>query len=386
MKKVLAILLVLGIVLAVLPAGGSREPQAATDATGKPSVTVWTDGSQNVSDLFTALIDAYNARPESTSRVNLQFILSGTGDEGFNARIAAAYQTQQKNAGIDILANNTSTLAALADIAGSEDIFLDLDYSKLKNWKHVTMKPTELQTKLVPYRGTTVVFAYDSKRLPAPPSTWAELTQWIKANPGRFAYSSSGGAYSAFVRTATYHLIADKSARLSNDPKWAEQWDPGFAWLKEIHPYLYKSGGSVVYPNKNQGSLDLLINSEVDMIPAWADQVLSNMANGTLPPTTKMTQMTDDALSGTDVSLSIASMAQNPEACYDFIDFVISPAGQKICLEVMFAVPVIESSLIESDMKGAVSELDPSNFAILSIGELGDKHTQRWEREIATLR
>ncbi|MGI5910930.1 MAG: ABC transporter substrate-binding protein, partial [Sphaerochaetaceae bacterium] len=148
----------------------------------------------------------------------------------------------------------------------------------------------------------------------------------------------------------------------------------------------YKSGGSVVYPNKNQGSLDLLINSEVDMIPAWADQVLSNMANGTLPPTTKMTQMSDDALSGTDVSLSIASLSENPDACYDFIDFVISPVGQKICLEVMYAVPVINPDLIDSDMKNAVSGLDPSKFAILSIGDLGDKHTQRWEREIATLR
>ncbi|MGH0052434.1 MAG: extracellular solute-binding protein, partial [Sphaerochaetaceae bacterium] len=286
MKKVLAMVLVLGMVLAVLPAAGNREDQATDTTTGKPTVTVWTDGSQNVSDLFTALIEAYNARPESKSRVNLQFILSGTGDEGFNARIAAAYKTQQKNAGIDILANNTSTLAALADIAGSKDIFMDMDYSKLANWKNVTMKPTQLQDKLVPYRGTTVVFAYDSLRLPNPPTTWDELTQWIKSNPGRFAYSSSGGAYSAFVRTATYHLIPDHSARLSNDPKWAEQWDPGFAWLEEIHPFLYKSGGSVVYPNKNQGSLDLLINSEVDMIPAWADQVLSNMANGTLPAST----------------------------------------------------------------------------------------------------
>lgn len=384
MKKVLAICLVLGLVIAMLPAAGAKETTA--DASGKPTVTLWTDGSQNVSDLFTALIEAYNARPESKAKVNLQFILSGTGDEGFNARIAAAYKTKQTNAGIDILANNTSTLSALADIAGSTEIFRDMDYSKLSNWPKVTMKPTELEGKLVPYRGTTVVFAYDSKRLPNPPTTWAELTKWIKANPGRFAYSADGGAASAFIRTATYRYIADKSARTSNDPKWMQQWDPGFAWLKEIHPYLYKSGGSVVYPNKNQGSLDLLINAEVDMIPAWADQVLSNMANGVLPATTVMTQMSDDALSGTDVSLSIYSLSQNPDACYDFIDFVISPAGQKICLEVMFAVPVIDASLIESNMKSAVADLDPSKFAILSIGDLGDLHTQRWQREIATLR
>ena len=46
----------------------------------KPTVTIWTSGSQNVGDLFTALCDAYNARPESKFTAVTQFILSGTGD------------------------------------------------------------------------------------------------------------------------------------------------------------------------------------------------------------------------------------------------------------------------------------------------------------------
>ena len=72
-----------------------------------------------------------------------------------------------------------------------------------------------------------------------------------------------------------YNFIDDESALMSNDPKWMEQWDEGFAFLKGLHPYMYKSGDTVFYPNKNQGTLDLLTQGEIDMCPNWADMVLS---------------------------------------------------------------------------------------------------------------
>ena len=59
------------------------------------------------------------------------------------------------------------------------------------------------------------------------------------------------------------------------DKKWLDYMQPGFDWLVKIHPFLYSTGGSVLYPAKNQGTLDLLINKEVDMIPAWAAPIAS---------------------------------------------------------------------------------------------------------------
>ena len=67
-----------------------------------------------------------------------------------------------------------------------------------------------------------------------------------------------------------------------------DQWDEGFAKLAELHPYMYKSGGSIVYPNKNQGALDLLSQGEIDMCPMWADMLLSQRAAGTVPAYIKM--------------------------------------------------------------------------------------------------
>ena len=141
----------------------------------------------------------------------------------------------------------------------------------------------------------------------------------------------------------------------------------------------------MVYPNKNQGSLDLLINQEVDMIPAWADQVIQNMQLGMLPETTRMMQLKDGVLAGNDECFTITSMCENPEACYDFMDFVISPEGQKICLETMYAIPVIDPDTIDSDVKDAIAGLNTDDFVYMAIGSLGETFTERWQREIMTL-
>ncbi len=381
MKKILTLVLALALVLSL------GAPALATE---KPVVNLWTTGSQNVADLFNALITEYNALPDAKTEVRLQFLLSGTGDEGMLSRVSSAYLAGQKDTEFDMMAENTASLQSYIDETGTEDIFLTLDFSKLSNYGNVTLKPSILQDKVVPYRGTTVVFAYDSARVPAEelPHTWEELTQWIKAHPGRFAYNepTTGGAGSAFVRTAVYRFIQDKSSYTSVDPVWAEQWDEGFAWLADIHPHLYKSGGSVVYVAKNQGTLDLLINQEVDIIPAWADQVLTNVGQGTLPETTRMYQLDDAALTGTDVSMAILSIGKAGEACYDFMDFVISPAGQKIALENMKAIPVIDPALIDSAQKDLVADLKVENFAFMSIGNLGDVFNERWNEEIMTLK
>ena len=372
--------LILALVLMLSMAG-------IASAEGKPTISLWTTGSQNVSDTFTALIATYNALPEAKANVELQFILSGTGDAALNDRLGAAFKTGQTDAGFDIIAENSTGLAGYVAAAGSDDLFAKLDFSKIPNYENVKIKSAYDNEKVVPYRGTTVVFAYDSERMPEPPKTWAELTEWIKANPGRFAYNppSTGGAGSGFVQTSIYK-DQPKETWTSDDPANKEFWDAGFKYLEELHPFMYQSGGRTLYPNKNQGSLDLLINKEVDIIPAWADQVLSNLANEILPASVKLHQL-DQALGGTDVVLAVPTIStpEKMEASYDFINFMISSEAQKICLETMFAVPVIDPSAIDSDKTESVASLDVSNFVIMSLGSLGSELNDRWDNEIGTL-
>ncbi len=374
-KRTISLLLILTMVLSF----------AGVASAEKAKVNLWTTGSQNVSDMFTACIAAYNQLPEGKAEVTLQFILSGAGDTALYDRLGAAYKTGQQDSGFDIVAENSTSLAQYVAAAGSPDLFAELNFDNIPNYGNVMIKSAFDNLKVVPYRGTTVVFAYDSARVPEPPKTWAELTQWIKDNPGRFAYNppATGGAGGAFVSTVLYK---DQPVEtwISSDPANKDLWEAGFDYLKEIHPSLYQSGGGTLYPNKNQGTLDLLINKEVDIIPAWADQVLSNLATGTLPETVKMMQL-DQPLSGTDVVLAIPSIGSNAEACEDFINFMISPEAQKLCLEIMYAIPAIDPSALDSDKKDLVAALDVSKFAVISLGDLSKQLNDKWDNDIGTL-
>ncbi len=85
----------------------------------------------------------------------------------------------------------------------------------------------------IPYRGSSVLLAYNAKTVATPPATFDELMTWIKANPGKFTYNSpkSGGSGGAFVTTVLdKYLPADtaKTLRTTYDKNLLTQWKPGW--------------------------------------------------------------------------------------------------------------------------------------------------------------
>ncbi len=207
----------------------------------------------------------------------------------------------------------------------------------------------------------------------------------MKANPGRFAYNTpgTGGAGDSFARTSVYNFM-DEEAITSDDAKWEENWDDGFKYLADLHQYMYTSGGSIVYPNKNQGTLDLLNQGEIDMCPNWADMVLSQRAEGTLKDTIKITQL-DPALTGSFQSLAIPTFGSNEEGAYAFINYMLSESAQEILVKQMAAIPLIDTSKIDMTGFEDVENLDVSSFRIMSIGDLSTDFNERWDNEIGTL-
>ena len=199
-------LIVLALILtlsAVMSCSCSEAGSSGADA-DKPKVTLWATGSDNIRALFEKAIEVYNSKPESKSIVELQFIMQGSGDQGLSDRLAAAKLAGRKDTDFDLIAENGSSLAGYIDKAG-DDLFVPLDFSKIPNYENVLIKSGFYTECVVPYRGTTVVMAYDSERVPDPPKTFEELDEWIKANPGRFAYNSPGtGGREALLLTGPF--------------------------------------------------------------------------------------------------------------------------------------------------------------------------------------
>lgn len=348
------------------------------------TVTIWAEGSDNVKVQLQKQVDTFNAS-QSKYTAKLEFITSGTGAQSLADRVIAAKKAGQTNTDYDLIELGADSIDNYL-AQGGDDMFVTLDTDKIPNKSNLAISDAYRMDISMPYRGTTVVLAYNSETVTNPPKTAEELYQWIKDHPGRFAYNtpSSGGAGGSFVVTSVYNFLPDE-ALTSQDESWKDQWTQGFDLLKELHPYMYQSSGSVVYPNKNQGTMDLLAAKEVDMIPAWADMMLSQIKQGTMPDCMKITQI-DPAFTGNTVGLSIPSIGSNEEGALAFINYMLSPEAQNIALDTQAAIPVIDFSLLDQDLVSAISDLNISSFRMSSLGTLGTERYEQWDSEIGTLK
>lgn len=392
MKKRILSLLVLAAMSFTLLAGCAPKTEEKPPVDGekpaaKTKVTFWAEGSDNVKVAMQKVTDAFNASPYGEKyTMELQFLLTGTGGQGLRDRMIAEFKAGKKDTGFDVMETGIDQFAQYNAQAG-EDFFMKIDTSKVPNFDAIQAKPAAGEGYAMPYRGTTVVLAYNSDVVKNPPKTADELTEWIKANPGRFAYNvpGTGGAGDSFARTAVYNRIADQSAFLSQDEKWIAEWDAGFKYLEEIHPFMYKAGGKVLYPNKNQGTLDLLANKEVDMIPAWADMTISQIKQGTLPAGIKISQI-DPSFTGGLNAILIPKISTNVEGAYAVMDFFATPEVQNILLNDMAAIPLIDQSKLDPANAEMVKDLKIDEFRLQAIGTLDKTFNKRWEESISILK
>ena len=358
----------------------------AESADGKETITLWASGSQNVGDIYETLVEEFNTNSEYADKyqVDFQFMLSGTGTQSLTDMLIAAHKAGQTNTDYDIVDLGGDDLSKVVSQVG-EEMLVKLDKTKIPNSSKVSAESTVATDYVQPYRGTTVIMAYDSEKVENPPKTVDELVAWMEENPGRFAYNApgTGGAGDSFARSMVYNFM-DEEAMTSDDTSWEEEWDEGFQFLADIHPYMYESGGSIVYPNKNQGTLDLLNQGEIDMCPNWADMVLSQRAQGTIKDSIKIYQI-EPSLTGSLQSLAIPTFGSHEEGAYAFMDFMLSDTAQEILVKQMAAIPLVDTSNMDLTGYEDLMELDVSNFRIMSIGDLGTDFNTRWDSEIGSI-
>ena len=363
-KKILAVLTTSLLLTSALAGCGSTNEQSTVT-----TVNVWASGGENVRQTFEKLVNA------------LHFVPAGE-KESLADQLIFAYQSHEVETEYDVVDlgdDDLTKMIALTD----EDILMKLDLDKLPNAEGVTAQPVVAHGRVQPYRGATVMLAYDSETVSEVPTTADELSAWIKAHPARFAYNAPGadGAGDAFIRTTIYNQIADEDALMSSDPKWEEKWDAGFALLKELHPYLYQADGKVQYPKDSQAVLDLLAEGQIDMCPAWADMVLSQRREGKLPEKIKLTTIAPK-FTGSVEGAAVPSFSGNKEGGIAFINYLLSPEAQTILVQDMAAIPLKTKDV---DLTGAeeLLQMDISSFRTQALGNLVDDLNARWREEIA---
>lgn len=103
----------------------------------------------------------------------------------------------------------------------------------------------------VPYGRAQFVFVYDADKIKNPPGSLSELTEFIKANPGKFTYTAPPDfTGSAFVRNIMYHTTGGYEQYLEKDlskDKLEDMLQPAWDYLNDLKSYLWREGKT--YPS-----------------------------------------------------------------------------------------------------------------------------------------
>jgi len=249
-------------------------------------------------------------------------------------------------------------------------LWLDFNETNIENYGNLNPE-LDIYDWGLPYRGSQVLLVYDSALIPDDevPHTFAELIEWIKAHPGQFVYTrpDKGGTGENFVSRAIFEVNGQDPSLFTPDNYSDELADeylpPAWDLLRSIHPFIYEDGS---YTPSNQGSVQLLLNGSVSMIPMWSDEAVVAARNGIFSDTIRLLQFTDLPMGGGYVYAVIPRNSVHLEGALEFANFMISVDTQVSLINDVGGFPAIKWELLPQDLQEqfttAISEQVPPTF------------------------
>ncbi len=180
-----------------------------------------------------------------------------------------------------------------------------------------------------PYGRAQFVFEYDSAVVDDPPSTFAELSEWIRTNPGRFTYPQPPSfTGSAFIRQVFYAVTGGHEQYLDgfDETLYQERVPALWEYLNEIEPYLWQQG--TTYP-KDKAPLDTLFQrNEISFTMSYHQaDAYGRILTGRYPETVRTFVMEDGSLYNTHYT-AVPFNAPNPAGGIVVSNFLMSPQAQ----------------------------------------------------------
>jgi putative spermidine/putrescine transport system substrate-binding protein len=349
---------------------------AGTPAQGQaPGVTLYVNGDTNIQDMYEKkLLPMFEK--ETGLKTKMILLEHGNGSEGILAKIIAAKRT---NRPVDV--DFWETQPTFVQQGASENIWTRLDASNLPNLSKVDPKRPEVSGFGVPYRGSSVVLAYNSKYIQTPPKTYDELIAWIKKNPGKFTYCdpNTGGSGQAMVYDAIYKFVKpDDYITLAYDPAKTAAWEPAFQLLRSLKPAIYNNG---FYPNGNTAILQLLARENIWMATVWSDQATSYLDQGLLPKTVKLTQI-NPPFTGGDSTIAIPAGAEHQATGLMFLNWLLNTRVQAVVVETLAAYPGIEWKYMPKGVRDKFAGI-AVNFNPLPNAKYQADAKRLWQEKVA---
>jgi putative spermidine/putrescine transport system substrate-binding protein len=346
---------------------------------------MYTSSDSNISDFFSNVVKGPFEAAHAGVEMNVVIARPQAALDAVVARALAALSSKA-DPQIDFVEQYDANLPAGGIAAG---LWTDFTKAGLKNYG--TVNKLAIQSPYgLPYRGSQVLLAYDTTKLPKDkvPKTFAALVAWIKANPGQFIYNrpDKGGSGGNFVARAIHEAAGRDPSKftVSNYTQAAADEILPKAWaaLNDLAPSLYDKGA---YTAGNTASLQLLGQGAVTMVPAWSDQALVAIAKGVLPETTGLVQLTDLALCGDFARIAIPSNGAHKAEALKLADFLLTPEIQAAIVTKLGGFPGVEWSALPKDLKDKYADVIPATIPTFPQGDWTKALQDGWYRNVAPM-
>ena len=177
---------------------------------------------------------------------------------------------------------------------------------------------------VIPMFHSQTALAYNADLVKDPPSSYADLVDWVKKNPKKFGYNGIKGGMSgvAFVTGWVYAFGQDPDKLMKGpyDGATKDSWTKLLGDLKSFNQ-------NVVITPGNAGTLDMLNRGEIAMGPVWVDMFYTWTADGKLPPNMKL-KLVSPGMPGQPMYYAVPAQAEHAKLAEEFVALATSPEVQ----------------------------------------------------------
>jgi len=370
--------LVLVFVPAAYSAGNAKSSaHSAKKANAGTTIVVYASGDVNVQNLWQNNIIPHFEKENKGVYVKFIFSIHGTDDGTTLARIGSAVKGRHWP-GIDLIDGGLVTTLASAGLNQAVSKATAPNIKKVNPDLLVPVKGAA-----IPYRGSSVVLAYNTDHVKSPPKTLADLLAWIKANPGKFTYNSpnTGGSGYSFAETVVDSFISAADLKQMDQgyvPSLESDWTQGLQALHALNKYVYQG----VYPNGNAAVLQLLAQGQIWVAPVWSDQALTALSNGQLGPNIKLTQVSSPSFTGGAAYLAVPKTARHKKVLYKFVNYILSPEAQQMIVNVMSGFPAIDLKYMGSAIQQKFEDVSANTLRPTFSTKQANDFKAQWQQTV----
>ncbi|MGB3827825.1 MAG: ABC transporter substrate-binding protein [Ornithinimicrobium sp.] len=180
-----------------------------------------------------------------------------------------------------------------------------------------------------PWHKAQFTLAYDSERVPDPPSSMTGLLEWAEQHPGRFTYPAPPDfTGSVFIRQVLYAVSGGyEQIPLTFEQSAYDELAPAlFSRLEALEPSLWRDGET--YPRDLAALEKLYADGQVDFTMTYGPATLTDLvAQGTFPDTTEVLTL-DEGTVGNASFLAIPATSGSFEGAMVVANVALSPEQQ----------------------------------------------------------